>query len=101
MKTNPTLLSGIKYDPVFSVIHGWLSKAKNVEIDVSFQKAYHFFENLFLTEKNEEKIVGYEKGEFLLKINYSIDYTRKLVMKIPSQEGMKELELHTKHTSKH
>ena len=47
LKTNPTLLSGIKYDPVFSVIHGWLSKAKNVEIDVSFQKAYHFLKTFF------------------------------------------------------
>ena len=64
-------------------------------------KKHIIFLKTFFTEKNEEKIVGYEKGEFLLKINYSIDYTRKLVMKIPSQEGMKELEMHTKHTSKH
>ena len=54
----------------------------------------------FFTEKNEEKIVGYEKGKFLLKINYSKNYSRKWVMKIPSQEGMKRLELYSKHTSK-
>ena len=55
LKTNPTLLSGIKYDPVFSVILGWLSKEKDVENDVSFQQA-PFCKNLFDRKERKEEI---------------------------------------------